>query len=65
MAIGVNLGPNLTYGGSLATLLWRRVVAADLRPSAKQFHVLGLMSVVPIIVMATCLLWLSAKLIGT
>ncbi|PRZ40945.1 arsenite efflux membrane protein ArsB [Antricoccus suffuscus] len=62
--IGVNLGPNLTYGGSLATLLWRRVVAADLRPSAKQFHVLGLMSVVPIILMATCLLWLSAKLIG-
>jgi arsenical pump membrane protein len=25
--IGVNIGPNLTYAGSLATLLWRRVVA--------------------------------------
>ena len=63
--IGVNIGPNLTMGGSLATLLWRRRLAPDLRPSVKQFHVLGLVSVVPIIVMATCLLWLSAKVIGT
>ncbi|MFN8136705.1 MAG: hypothetical protein U0R79_03910 [Propionicimonas sp.] len=26
--IGVNVGPNLTYVGSLATLLWRRIVHA-------------------------------------
>jgi arsenical pump membrane protein len=26
--LGVNIGPNLTYAGSLATLLWRRVVHA-------------------------------------
>ena len=63
--IGVNIGPNLTMGGSLATLLWRRRLAPDLQPSVKQFHVLGLVSVIPIIVMATCLLWLSAKVIGT
>lgn len=24
--IGVNIGPNLTYVGSLATLLWRRIL---------------------------------------
>ena len=24
--IGVNAGPNLTYTGSLATLLWRRML---------------------------------------
>ncbi len=34
MLLGVNVGPNLTYTGSLATLLWRRVVrAAGVEPS--------------------------------
>ena len=28
MLVGVNVGPNLTYVGSLATLLWRRIVHA-------------------------------------
>ena len=26
--LGVNIGPNLTYTGSLATLLWRRILRA-------------------------------------
>ena len=30
--IGVNVGPNLTYAGSLATLLWRRALPADVVP---------------------------------
>ena len=34
MLVGVNVGPNLTYVGSLATLLWRRIVHAhDRRPT--------------------------------
>ena len=31
MLVGVNVGPNLTYVGSLATLLWRRIVHAHER----------------------------------
>ena len=27
--IGVNVGPNLTYVGSLATLLWRRILHVE------------------------------------
>ena len=37
MLLGVNVGPNLTYTGSLATLLWRRVVrAAGVEPSRRR-----------------------------
>ena len=35
MLIGVNVGPNLTYVGSLANLLWRRVLGRE-APSAAQ-----------------------------
>ena len=45
MLIGVGVGPNLTYVGSLATLLWRRVlVAEDLAPSLRRFTVAGLVT---------------------
>ena len=37
--IGVNVGPNLTYVGSLATMLWRRVLnGAGLRTSGGGVH---------------------------
>ena len=41
--IGVDIGPNLTYAGSLATLLWRRAVAdVDGVPEVGDFVRLGL-----------------------
>jgi arsenical pump membrane protein len=44
--VGVNVGPNLTYVGSLATLLWRRVLRAhDVEPGLAEFSRLGAVSV--------------------
>ena len=44
--VGVNIGPNLTYTGSLATLLWRRVLhERGAGPSLGEFTRLGLLTV--------------------
>lgn len=58
--LGVNIGPNLTYIGSLATLLWRRLLPDDERPRAVQFHLLGVVSVPVVLLAATTLLWASS-----
>ena len=58
--IGVNLGPNLTYVGSLATLLWRRIVrhhGADADSGLGEFTRLGLLTVPTTLVAATVALW--------
>jgi arsenical pump membrane protein len=58
--IGVNAGPNLTYTGSLATLLWRRVLhERDAAPDLGSFTRLGLLTVPPILASATVALWLA------
>jgi arsenical pump membrane protein len=63
--IGVNVGPNLTYVGSLATLLWLRVTrAAGISVSLATFTRHALYTVVPAIVAATCTLWLGLRLLG-
>ena len=57
---GVSLGPNLTYTGSLATLLWRRVLhTAGRDASLKEFTRLGLLAVAPALVLSVLFLWLS------
>lgn len=59
LLIGVNLGPNLTYVGSLATMLWRRVAAAaGCRPELGTFTKLGLATTPLTVVAATTALWL-------
>jgi arsenical pump membrane protein len=56
--IGVNLGPNLTYVGSLATLLWRRISQEhDHDPGLGEFTKVGLVTVVTTILGATVSLW--------
>jgi arsenical pump membrane protein len=56
--IGVNVGPNLTYVGSLATLLWRRVLREhDAEPGLGQFTRLGLLTVPASLTAATVALW--------
>jgi arsenical pump membrane protein len=63
--IGVNLGPNLTYVGSLATLLWRRVLRErNEAPALGDFTRLGLATVPATLVAATVALWAMLKLIG-
>ena len=60
--IGVNIGPNLTYTGSLATLLWRRVLMSHATsPSLGRFTRLGLLTVPTAIVAATFVLWLGSR----
>jgi arsenical pump membrane protein len=60
--IGVNVGPNLTYVGSLATLLWRRVLRAqDTDVGLGEFLRLGALTVPAGLVAATVLLWLALK----
>ena len=60
MLLGVNVGPNLTYTGSLATLLWRRVVrAAGVEPSRRAFFRFAVVATPLALVLATVMLWLD------
>lgn len=63
--IGVNVGPNLTYVGSLATLLWRRIVQAhDHETPIQEFTLLGLLATPIAIVMGVLALWVSLSIGG-
>ena len=64
--IGTNIGPNLTYAGSLATLLWRRVLREHDQgePDLAEFTRLGLLTVPAGLVLATVALWAGLKVIG-
>jgi arsenical pump membrane protein len=63
--IGVNIGPNLTYVGSLATLLWRRVLhREDTDVELGEFVRLGALTVPAGLLAATVLLWFGATGLG-
>ena len=64
MLIGVNVGPNLTYVGSLATLLWRRIVHAhDQETDMAEFTRLGLLTVPASLLACTVALWLALQVV--
>ena len=63
--IGVNTGPNLTYVGSLATLLWRRVlIRRGEELPVGEFLRLGALTVPPVLITTTVALWISLRLVG-
>ncbi|WP_435189697.1 SLC13 family permease [Streptomyces sp. bgisy126] len=63
--IGVNIGPNLTYAGSLATLLWRRIAHHHRHPvDLGEFTRLGLLTVPAALVASTAALWVSLLVLG-
>jgi arsenical pump membrane protein len=61
MLIGVNVGPNLTYVGSLANLLWRRVLGRE-APSSAQHTAVGLATVPVTLLAATIALWAALQI---
>ena len=62
--LGVNIGPNLTYAGSLATLLWRRIVHEhDADVDIKEFTRLGLLTVPAGVALATVALWAGLRVL--
>ncbi|MCW2602373.1 MAG: transporter, partial [Pseudonocardiales bacterium] len=64
MLVGVNVGPNATYAGSLATLLWRKRLPPELRPRAREFHALGAVATPVVLVAAVVSLWASWRMLG-
>ncbi|MER6423099.1 SLC13 family permease [Streptomyces sp. NPDC001137] len=63
--LGVNIGPNLTYAGSLATLLWRRIVQRHGQEvQLGEFTRLGLLATPTALVAAVAALWLSLQVAG-
>lgn len=62
--IGVNIGPNLTYVGSLANLLWRSVVRRDMTAGFGEFSRIGLLTTPLVLVCAVLGLWTYVSLVG-
>lgn len=62
--VGVNVGPNLTYVGSLANLLWRGIVRRDIRAGFVEFTRIGLLTMPITLVIAVLGLWVGIRIFG-
>jgi arsenical pump membrane protein len=64
LLVGVNIGPNVTYTGSLATLLWRREVrASGVEPSRRAFYGFAFLATPIALVAAVIALWLTLQVV--
>ena len=62
--IGLGVGSNLTYTGSLANLLWRRTLVRGGGPAlTRDFHVLSAMVTLPGVVVGVVVLWAWVPLV--
>lgn len=65
MIVGVNLGPNLTTIGSLATMLWLVLMRRQgVEVSALAYFRVGAVTTLPALVCAAAGVWLAARIIG-
>ncbi|MGA5303229.1 ArsB/NhaD family transporter [Nucisporomicrobium flavum] len=63
--LGANIGPNLTYVGSLATLLWRRILHhRGAPPVTGEFLRLGALTVPACLLVGVASLWLGLRVSG-
>ena len=62
--LGVNIGPNLAYFGSLANLLWRSVVRRDIKAGFGEFSLIGLVTTPAVLVGAVLALWACIQMFG-
>ncbi|MFG1605918.1 SLC13 family permease [Actinoplanes sp. NPDC049265] len=63
--LGANIGPNLTYVGSLATLLWRQILhRRGEPPGTGEFLRLGALTVPACLLVGVAALWLSLRVSG-
>jgi arsenical pump membrane protein len=63
--VGVNLGPNLTTTGSLATMLWLVLMRRrGVEVSTLAYLRVGVVTTVPALLAAAAAVWLSARLIS-
>ena len=63
--LGVNIGPNLTVTGSLATLLWRRIVRrVRAEPARGSFTRVTAVTTPVALAAATAALWAGLQLTG-
>lgn len=63
--LGANIGPNLTYVGSLATLLWRQILHRRGEPPVTgEFLRLGALTVPACLLVGVAALWLGLRVSG-